>query len=171
MRWHRMVLPAVLFLFLNLHSNAQPRHRRLRYGNLNTIDMTYGGSGLYVSANYSRKILEENDYFINASVGAGSFIGLGGLTLAQQVTFNYGRGNNYLEAGLGGSYRSRVGNIRGMEDRFSCSISPILGYRRDLVGGFVFRIYINPLIRVAGDYFYWEWPVAPYSGLSLGYSF
>lgn len=165
------VLLAILFLLLSLGLSGQSHHRRLRFGSLNTIDMTYGGSGLYVSANFSRKIFEEKLYFIIVSAGVGSFIGLGGITLAQQCTYNFGPRDNYFEAGLGGSFRSRVRNIQGMEDRFSFSISPILGYRRDMIGGFVFRIYANPLIHLAGDHFYWELPVAPYGGISLGYSF
>ena len=149
--------------------HAQPYRKRPDSPARNVIDLTYGGSGLYLSGNFSRKFEINRFYFLNVSIGAGTIIGLGGMTLPHQCTVNYGRRFNYLETGLGGSVWVKA--RKDQEGLFSYSISPIIGYRRDMLNDFVFRVYANPLIRLAGEYFYSDLSVVPYGGISLGYSF
>lgn len=38
---------------------------------MNSADITIGGTGLFIFANYSRVIAVKSNYFINASVGVG----------------------------------------------------------------------------------------------------
>jgi hypothetical protein len=169
MKW--VISAIVLFVFTSGPSNigAQPNRRRLDRQTRNMIDLTYGGSGLNLSGNYSRKFELNRYYFINASIGAGTMIGIGGITIPHQCTINYGQRFNYLEAGLGGSFWGKA--RKDQEGLYSYSISPIVGYRRDMINDFVFRVYANPLIRLAGEYFYSDMSVVPYAGISLGYSF
>ena len=139
---------------------------------INVVDITLGGPGLFVSLNYSRKHYIRREYFLNVSAGAGSYPGIGGISLPHQLTFNYGRGMNYFEAGVGGSYWRGIGFSSGNTDIISSyNLSPVAGYRRDLYNDFVFRVYVNPLFHIAGDNFYEDRSVLPYAGISLGYSF
>ena len=111
----------------------------------------------------------ERNYFLNASFGGGTIMKKGGITLPHQFTFNYGKSYNYIEAGIGGSFWK--GKNESSEGLFYYSISPIIGYRRDMQNDFVFRIYANPIYRIAGEYFFGEKAVVPYAGISLGYYF
>ena len=139
---------------------------------MNVIDITYGGTGLFLSVNYNRKLYIQRDYFLNVSAGAGTFLGVGGISLPHQLTFNYGRSYNFLEVGIGGSCWRGAGNNSGNTDAvLSYSISPMVGYRRDLFNDFVFRVYANPLFHLAGEFFYLDYAILPYAGFSLGYSF
>lgn len=169
MKWVFPVFMLTILASFLSDAEAQPYRKRLDAPSLNVIDITYGGTGLYLSGNYSRKVLVNRYYFLNASLGAGTIIGLGGVTLPHQFTFNYGRRFNFLEAGLGGSFWAKSGQD---ESRlYSYSISPIMGYRRNLLNDFVFRVYANPLLRLAGEYFYSDVAFVPYAGISLGYAF
>jgi hypothetical protein len=70
----------------------------------NSVDLTLGGSGLFISANYSRIIMVEPNYFLNASVGIGTVIMIGGVSIPHQLTFNFGKKSSFLELGLGGTF-------------------------------------------------------------------
>ena len=160
----------LIIFFSPLTSDSFSQPYRKRYDQVrNTIDITYGGSGLYLSGNYSRKFLIQKHFFLSTSIGTGTIFGLGGITLPHQCTFNFGRGYNFFETGVGGTFWTQMGE--GAVGRFSYNVSPIVGYRREMVNDFVFRIYINPLIRLAGEYFYSGLSVIPFGGISLGYSF
>ena len=169
MKWIPGIILLTFLIFFSPDSNAQHNRKRFDWIRRNAIDITYGGTGLFLSGNYSRKVLVERDYFLNASVGGGTIMGIGGITLPHQCTFNYGRRYDYIEAGIGGSFWK--GKNEGNEGLFSYSISPIIGYRRDMLNDFVFRIYANPLFRMTGEYFFGEKAVVPYAGISLGYYF
>jgi hypothetical protein len=52
----------------------------------NTIDITFGGSGLVISANYNRKLLVRPVYYLNASMGIGTVPASGGMVLPHQLT-------------------------------------------------------------------------------------
>jgi hypothetical protein len=139
---------------------------------MNVVDITLGGTGMFVSVNYSRKHYIQRDFFLNVSAGAGSYPGIGGISLPHQLTLNYGKSMNYFEAGVGGSYWRGISFSSGIIDNISSyNISPVAGYRRDLYNDFVFRVYVNPLFYIAGDYLYQDKSVLPYAGISLGYSF
>ena len=139
---------------------------------MNVLDITYGGAGLFLTVNYSRKYYLHRDYFLNASAGAGTFLGVGGISLPHQLTFNYGKSINYFEVGVGGSFWRGISLSPGnMDVIVSYNISPMIGYRRDLYNDFVLRVYVNPLFHIAGDYFYQTYSIFPYAGISLGYSF
>ena len=162
----------VIFILISPDSPAQYYRRKPSMARMNVIDGTYGGSGLFLSVNYSRKIYIQRDYFLNVSAGAGTLMASEGISLPHQLTFNYGRSYNFFEVGIGGSCWSGTGNNSGNKDIFfSYSISPIVGYRRDLFNDFVFRVYANPLIHIKGEIFYLDYDIFPYAGISLGYSF
>ena len=72
----------------------------------NTVDITVGGTGLFLSANYSRIIAVKSDYFVAASAGIGTVPPIGGITLPHQFTFNLAKKRSFLELGASGIYRS-----------------------------------------------------------------
>jgi len=136
----------------------------------NSIDLTLGGSGLFLSTNYSRVIMAKPNYFINASIGIGTVIMVGGITLPHQLTCNFGKKNSFLELGLGGTLLTGKSNDSGFtETTSSYYLSPIVGWRRIYKNNLVFRVYANPLFYGAGEKS--KYTVTPYAGISLGYSF
>jgi len=138
----------------------------------NVMDVTLGGTGLFISANYSRLFILKSNLFLNASTGIGSVPFIGGISVPIQLTCNLGTGKNFFEFGLGGSIWSGKSNASGYKESIdSYNISPIIGWRRNLHYGFVFRSYVNPLIRVSGEYFLEDYSIIPYLGVNLGYSF
>lgn len=138
----------------------------------NSIDATIGGTGLAISFNYSRVLQVRPNYFIIASIGAGSVPFSGGLSVPHQITINFGKKNNFLEAGLGGSYWTGTSTATAeMERIYSYQLCPIIGYRKHFSNHLIFRAYFNPLIHISGEYMYEDWKVLPYVGISFGWSF
>ncbi len=137
----------------------------------NSIDVTFGGTGLLLSANYSRVLFISNSYFVNASIGIGSVPIIGGTSLPGQLTFNYGKESSFLEAGIGATYWKGKSNSSGYTETIeSFNISPILGYRKQF-NNIVFRAYVNPIIHISGVYYIENYSIIPYLGISLGYMF
>jgi hypothetical protein len=136
----------------------------------NSVDITLGGSGLFLSTNYSRVIMAKPNYFINASVGIGTVIMTGGITLPHQLTFNFGKKSSFLELGLGGTFWTGKSNDSGYTETInSYYLSPIVGWRKNFKNNLVFRVYTNPLFYISGEES--EHTITPYAGISLGYSF
>ena len=138
----------------------------------NSIDATIGGMGLGISINYSRVLSTKEKYFVVASVGIGTLPAIGGYSIPHQVTFNIGSDSNFMELGIGGNYWSGKTNSSGYtETTSSYNLAPIIGWRKHFKNNLIFRIYANPLFHVSGEYFYENYAVVPYVGMSLGYGF
>ena len=161
-----MLLPAT--------GHAQDRDSALTESlqNKNTIDITFAGSGLVISANYSRKLLTTPAYYLNASIGAGTVPLSGGLTFPHQLSFNLGRRSSFLELGISGTYWTGTSNSSGYTERiYSYQISPLVGYRKHFFNNLIFRAYANPLFHISGEYYLENYKIIPYLGLSIGHSF
>ena len=142
--------------------------------NRNSIDITVGGTGLFLSTNYNRVLFVQPSYFVNAAVGIGSVIIAGGLTVPHQLTMNFGKKNSFLEVGVGGSYwtgKDDTIDPATAKNIHSYNISPILGWRKNISKHFVFRIYASPLIHISGEYIANNQAITAFGGLSFGYSF
>lgn len=138
----------------------------------NIVDLTIGGTGLFVSANYSRIISVKSNYFIDASVGIGSVPYIGGISLPHQLTFNFGKQSSFWELGVGGTYWSGKSNASAYTETInSYQISPIIGWRKNFKNNLIFRVYANPLIRISGENYIEDYSIVPYLGVSLGYTF
>ena len=138
----------------------------------NNIDLSIGGNGLFASFNYSRVLMVKSNYFIQASAGIGIVPFVDGITLPIQGTLNLGKKNSFLELGIGGTYLSGTKNTSGNSEKTnSYQLSPIIGWRKHFNSNLVFRAYANPLFHISGEYFVEDYPVVPYLGISLGYSF
>ncbi|MCD4681259.1 MAG: hypothetical protein K8S00_12815 [Bacteroidales bacterium] len=138
----------------------------------NIIDISLGGSGLFLSANYSRVIFITSKYFVNTSVGIGTVPFVGGFSVPHQISFNIGKENSFLELGIGGSYWSGKSNSSGYtETLYSYNLSPIIGWRKNFKSNMSFRAYLNPLIHISGEYYIENYSVVPYLGVSIGYAF
>ncbi len=136
----------------------------------NSVDLTIGGSGLFLSANYSRTIVAKQTYFMNASVGIGTVIMIGGISVPHQLTFNIGKRSSFLELGMGGTYWTGKSNESGYTETInSYYISPIVGWRKNFNNNLVFRVYANPLFYISGEQS--EYAVTPFMGICLGYNF
>ena len=136
----------------------------------NSVDLTLGGSGLFLSANYSRTILVKPSYFVNASAGIGTVVMIGGVSVPHQLTFNFGKKSSFLELGLGGTFWTGKSNDSGYTETISSYyLSPIVGWRKNFDNNLVFRAYANPLIYISGAQS--EYAVTPFMGISLGYKF
>ena len=138
----------------------------------NAIDITFAGSGLVISANYSRKLFVRPGFFMNASLGVGTVPSSGGLTVPHQITLNLGRRQSYLELGVAGTYFTGTSNASGFTERlYSYQLSPLIGYRRYFFNRMVFRAYLNPLFHISGEYYLENYAIIPYVGISIGHSF
>ena len=154
--------------------NAQDRDSALTESlkNKNTVDLTFGGSGLEISANYRRKILIRPAYYLNISLGVGTVPLSGGVTFPHQLSYNLGRKSSFLELGIGGTYWTGLSNSSGYAERiYSYQFSPLVGYRRHFFNNLVIRIYANPLFHLSGEYYREDYKIIPYLGLSIGHSF
>ncbi len=138
----------------------------------NTVSVDLGGNGLFLSLSYGRVLIQKERCFIAGLLGVGSVPFIGGITIPHQVTFNLGKRRSFLEMGLGGTWWTGKSNASGYTETISFyHISPILGYRFQSGGGFLFRAYLNPLINLSGPPFIEDYRVIPYLGISLGYAF
>lgn len=138
----------------------------------NSIDVTFGGSGLFASVNYNRMFFSKADYFVNASIGIGTVPFTGGISLPHQATINIGKSSSFLELGAGGVYWTGKSNASGFtETLYSYQIYPLIGWRKHFQNHLTFRLYINPLIHISGEYYIENYNIIPYVGVSLGYKF
>ena len=138
----------------------------------NAMDITFAGSGIAISANYSRKILVRPGYFINTSMGVGTIPSSGGFTIPHQITLNMGINKSHFELGVAGTYFNGKNYSSGSPERvYSYLVSPLIGYRRYFFNRIVFRAYLNPFFYISGVYFIKENAIIPYGGLSIGHSF
>jgi len=129
----------------------------------------------YMSLNFEYQLIPKNrlsfglgwnDMEVNATKGGDAypFLLLHGL-----YTYIAGKGPSYFEIGLGATYA--FFDIRNFEfhNEFAKGESPfslngVVGYRRQIKEGFLFRAGFTPLLQIPGFDF---WPLI---GLSFGYS-
>ena len=136
----------------------------------NSIDLTLGGSGLFLSANYTRTIIVKPNYFVSASVGIGTVIMIGGVSVPHQLSFNIGKKSSFLELGLGGTYWTGKSNESGYTETISSYfLSPVVGWRKNFNNNLVFRVYANPLFYISGEQS--DYAITPFMGISLAYNF
>jgi len=138
----------------------------------NSIDLTVFGTGIFSSVNYNRIVFIEKNYFINASVGIGITPFIGGTNYPHQVSINFGTRRNFLEFGLGGNYWLGKTNASGYTvTAYSYNFMPTIGYRAHFANHLIFRVYAMPIIHMGGEIMFEDYPIFPYGGISLGYSF
>ena len=139
----------------------------------NAFYLELGGMG-YLSANYEFALTRNskvsaalgwNDMEVKESKGGDSnpFLLVRGMYLHL-----FGKGPSYFELGIGCSYA--LVDLRYFEihrelrdSEWQLMINGMIGYRRQIKDGFLFRAGLTPL--VANDWIY------PFFGLSFGYSF
>ncbi len=139
----------------------------------NSVRITLGGNGIIFSGEYARILRVKPACFLEGSIGAGVIPFSGGVVIPHQITWNRGKSTNFLELGLGGSFWTGKTDASAYEERdYSYSLSPVIGYRKLLLKKTcTFRIFLTPLIHVAGAYVYQNWPVTPWGGISFGFNF
>ncbi len=98
---------SIVGLLLSLSIMAYSKENGLKKLKKNSIDLSLGGTGLFASVNYSRKLSFKSNYFINASIGTGTVPFIGGISFPHQLTFNFRKKNSIqLEAGGHGMFYS-----------------------------------------------------------------
>jgi len=165
-------LSSLIAMTLSLHSQNDDNEHSSHFVNKNSIDISLGGLGLFVSANYARTLMVRPTFFVVASAGIGTVPGIGGISVPHQITFNLGKKTSFLELGVGGSYWTGKSNSSGFTESInSYNLSPIIGWRKIIKSSFVFRVFASPLIHVLGEYYIEDYSVVPYGGVSFGYCF
>ncbi len=103
----------------------------------NIIDLEIAGTsasegvGIFLNLNYSRILLVKKRYFVNTTIGIGPLPFKKGIALPHQITLNFGKENDFLEIGIGGTYwrgNSESINNPGLETSYQ--YYPYIGYRR-----------------------------------------
>ncbi|OQX99993.1 MAG: hypothetical protein B6I24_01110 [Bacteroidetes bacterium 4572_128] len=143
--------------------NAQSRKRAP-----NALYLDVLGTGILPSISYERILYQHRYLFVNVRVGLGygTEILPEGRVFSHSISFNKGANNKYFEFGFGGAIAS-IPEI--LESRFESMYMfyPIIGFRRQSVRGFLFRIYVNPLSTIDDRILY----TIPFGGMSLGFTF
>jgi hypothetical protein len=103
---------------------------------------------LLYSINYERRI---SDFNLRIGVGGASWGGAGYLQVP--IGFNYiGLGDEVHHLELGATANITSGFYTGGDTAVAVTFSPIIGYRRQPVGGgFNFRAGLSPIIAGAGQ--------------------
>ena len=169
MRKYGMVLCFSVLLLSTAASSAQEDKSASKK---NSVEFLAGGTGLFMSLNYSRTLQEKEAYFTTVMLGAGTVPMIGGITLPHEVNFNIGKKSGFLILGLGGSYWTGKSNASGFtETIYSYNVSPIIGWRKHFGNSMLFKAYINPMVRISGEYFIGNNAVLPFGGIGIGYRF
>lgn len=164
---------SLMLLFMSLVVFSQEENREDIYLiKKNSINLTAGGSGLFLSFNYEKYFFIKTNYYLSASVGIGFIPISGGVTIPHMITYNWGKKSNFLELGLGGTYWSGTRNNTDKQESVnSYNLSPVIGWKKHFKKNMILRIYTNPLINVFGENYIEDLTVMPYLGISLGYTF
>ncbi len=138
----------------------------------NSVALTLGGNGLFLSVSYDRILVVKADYFVEASVGIGIFPGIAGANIPHQIIINKGKKTSFLMIGLGGMYEWHKTDESGFTKSVnSYNLVPIIGWKKIFGSHLLFSIYASPLIHIAGINLYEGYGVIPYAGISFGYTF
>jgi hypothetical protein len=131
---------------------------------LRAISAELGGVAQIFSLNYERVIVRKERHCIVGRYGIGVEQG-GSLNIPHGITYNFGRRNKFLEAGLLGALGPTT---FGYADATAVwyYIAPMVGYRSHPERGFLFKAYISPLIPIE------QYPeVMFWGGIGFGYVF
>lgn len=170
---HKLFLFILLFPYLAFSQESSNSISELLIRK-NAVDLTFAGSGVFLSANYNRVLVAKPSFFVNGSIGIGVIPFDGGINLPQQLTINFGKKTSFLEIGIGGSFWINKSKPFLTVTKDSYKISPIIGWRKYFKNNLVFRIYAYPLV---GEYFVSDnatmtsYEFKPSLGISLGYAF
>ena len=137
----------------------------------NSVDLSIGGVGMGFTFNYGRVVAKKPGYLVIASLGAGSVPSVGGLSIPHRVSFNFGKKNSFLEAGIGGAYWSGREDSAEAPRIHSYQLAPIIGWRKYFKNHWLFRLHATPLFTVSGTNFLNNKDIVFYGGISLGYAF
>jgi len=138
----------------------------------NSVALTLGGNGLFLSVSYGRILVVKSDYFVEASVGMGVFPDIAGANIPHQIIINKGKRTSFLMFGVGGTYEWHKTDASGFTKSVSSyNLVPIIGWKKLFRSHLLFTIYASPLIHISGINLYLGYGVIPYAGMSLGYTF
>ncbi len=157
------IIVVAITLLISYSAKSQNLTKRAQ-----NVFIELGGQGLTFTANYDTRFTKSRDGF-GGRVGIGYISDSGDKLTTIPVSLNYllGKGNKFLEVGLGATYLSTTGNNDVL---FSNNESSLIGtmsfaYRLQPVdSGFSFRAGISPVF--SKDFF-----IPYYGGISLGYTF
>ncbi len=180
----KVIIVFVLFLSLaSISGQSTNRTNRTKHSELNLkkniIDLAWGGSGQFLSINYSRVLRTKETYFISGLIGIGTILftesnlfsdNEGGTTIPHQLSINFGKKNGFVELGITGVYLHE--NISKGSNRIPKTdyyLAPLIGYRYNY-RRIVLKIQANPIIPLrkslkVSNHF------TSYIGMSLGFGF
>ena len=120
------------------------------------------GSMTLAAFNYERPILKRSNYFVNAKIGAGSFIGP---MFPHSLSLNIGQKHHYFELGYQGTVGWMLDIFEDEGWMFGYMPSPIVGYRYYFSKGF-FKIYASGFYNP-----YLQPKFFPWGGVGFGHYF
>jgi hypothetical protein len=166
----------VLFLVLMMALPVLAQKKKLTHNEAlqrkNSFVLTLGGNGIFLSLSYDRVLAVKPGFFVDANVGLGLIPMIGGTSFSQQLVFNLGKRTGFLMLGMGGTYEWHKTDASGFtQTKTSYHLSPIVGWKKIFRSHLIFSVYASPLIHISGAYMFEDWPVAPYGGIGLAYSF
>ncbi len=166
-----LVLLFVLFLTLPALAQKTSFGREQALQRKNSVLLMLGGNGLFLSVSYDRVVVVQPGWFMDVSAGIGIFPGIAGFNVPHQIVFNKGKKTGFFLFGFGGTYEQNKTDASGFtKTEWSYYFSPLAGWKKIFRNRFTFGIFASPLIYVAGTGGT-QYPVWPYAGISLGYSF
>ena len=138
----------------------------------NSVVLTLGGNGLFLSLSYDRIIVVRPTYFVDVAAGIGFVPGVAGANLPHQIIINKGKRSSFFMFGVGGTYEwNKTDASAFTETETYYYLSPIAGWKKIFSSHLVFSIYASPVIHIFGSGSCVEYPILPYGGIRLGYSF
>jgi hypothetical protein len=153
-----LIIATVLLFVQNTHSQEAPAPLPQ-----NSIYAELLGSGFILSFNYQRHFFLQANRHISARAGIGPAFDKDDAFLPIGVTYNIGSLKHFFETGLGYTHRPDPDEQRW--------INVILGYKfQHHYSGFLFKAQLTPMIYVNNPE-EGRWPVFPWAGIALGWSF
>ena len=167
-----LVLFFVLILVLPVMAQKKDFTRHEALQRKNSFVLTLGGNGIFLSLSYDRILAAKPHYFVDANVGLGFIPMVSGTSFSQQVIFNLGKKTGFLMLGLGGTCEWDKTDASGFtKTETSYNLSPVIGWKKIFRSHLMFQVYASPMIHISGTYLIQDWPVAPFGGIGLGYTF
>ncbi len=165
---------ALIFLVLLFTLPVLAQKKKLTHNEAlqrkNSIILTLGGNGIFLSLSYDRVLAAKPGFFVDANVGLGFIPMTGGTSFSHQLVFNLGKRTGFLMLGVGGTYLwSKSDASVCTKAKTSYHLSPIVGWKKIFRSHLLFTVYASPLIPVYARGCYN--PVIPYGGASFGYTF
>ncbi len=147
-----LIFSVLLFTTLPVLAQKQPFTRQQALQHKNSISLTLGGNGLFLSVSYDRIVVVQPGWFMDVSAGIGIFPGLAGFNIPHQIVFNKGKRTSFFMFGAGGTYEQNKTDASGFtETERSYYFSPLAGWKKIFRSHLAFSIYASPLIYIAGS--------------------